>query len=279
MNDETRSRLQAVEGYIIDLDGTLALGDHHNLKLAPTPGAVEWLKYLDERNLPFVIFTNGTVRPPAQFLPLLAPLDFPVTTSSVMTPSTVAAEYFKASKYQRVMAMGGEGVWGPLRDAGLDVVLSGDRDCGQVDAIFIGWFRDFSMLDIEAAVHAIEQGAVIYSASGTPFFTTAAGKSIGTSVVIGGALEAVTGQQAKILGKPSVEAARCAAGRLNLPLSSIAVVGDDPRLEVAMALQSGSMAIYINNGMDGPDAFANLPREQHPHLVLSGVDELLGLYL
>ena len=266
-----------MEGYIIDLDGTLALGHHRNRRLAPTPGAVEWLKYLNDRDIPFVIFTNGTVRTPAQFLPLLTSLGFPVTKSSVMTPSKVATDYFTASKYQRIMAMGGEGVWGPLRDAGIEVELSPYKDCGQVDAIYIGWFREFSMFDIEAAVKAIEQGAAIYSASGTPFFSTAAGKCIGTSVVIGGALEAVTGRKAKILGKPSVETARCAAGQLNLPLSRIAIVGDDPRLEVAMALQSGSMAIYINGGVDGPDAFADVSREKHPHLELHGVDELLGL--
>ncbi len=176
------------------------------------------------------------------------------------------------------MVLGTEGVWRPLRDAGLEVVLSSGDDSAAVDAVYVGWYREFAMHDIEMAYRAVAQGASLYSASSTPFFTTAQGKAIGTSVVITSALKAITGCTAKVLGKPSIEALRHAGRCLGVALPDIAVVGDDPGLEVPMAHRGKAMAIYIDSGMGGADAFANTPAGKCPHLSLSGVEELLRLY-
>ncbi len=277
-NGEAIARLQAAKGFVFDLDGTLALGDRRNQGLIPEPGAVELLGYLSREGAPFVVFTNGTVRTATQYVPKLTALGFPVDESSMMTPSSVAADYFTRRNYRRIMVLGVEGVWQPLSDAGLEIVHPGGNDTDGVDAVFIGWYREFTMLDIEAACRAMEQGAGLYSASGTPFFRTAQGKAIGTSLAISAALEAITKCKTKVLGKPSIEALRYAGRRLGLPLSEIVVVGDDPLLEVPMALNGGSMAIYIDSGMGGEDAFANVPINKRPHLSLTGVDELLRLY-
>jgi NagD protein len=278
MNSATESRLRAIRGFVFDLDGTLALGDQRNRGLHPEPGAVELLQYLSGRGVPFVVFTNGTVRTARQYVPKLRALGFPIKESSIITPSSVAADYFVRRKYRRIMVLGVEGVWRPLSDAGLEVVLSSGNDAAAVDAVYIGWYRDFGMHDIEMACHAVEQGAALFSASNTPFFTTAQGKALGTSKVIAGALQAITGRQAKVLGKPSIEALRYAGRRLGVALPDIAVVGDDPGLEVPMAHRGKAMAIYIDSGMGGVDAFAQTPAGKQPHLALRGVMELLRLY-
>ncbi len=275
MNEEVLSRLRDIQGFVIDLDGTLALGNKHNEGLIAIPGAVEWLHYLNRKELPFVIFTNGTLRRPQEYIPKLTAIGLPVNESLIMTPSSVAADYFSRQRYQRIMTMGGEGVWGPLKDAGLDVVFSSSGDFEGVDAVYAGWYREFGMQDIETAFQAIDHGAKLYSASGTPFFATATGKALGTSVILTGALTAVTGQQARVIGKPSIEAAHCAASRLGLPVSRVAVIGDDPHNEVSMAHGSGSMAIFINGGAGACEV---APGEQPPHLDLTSVDELLQIH-
>ena len=57
-------RLGEVRGFVLDMDGTLVLGDRNNKGLTLLPGALEFLTTLTELGLPFCVFTNGTVKTP-----------------------------------------------------------------------------------------------------------------------------------------------------------------------------------------------------------------------
>lgn len=154
-----------------------------------------------------------------------------------MTPAGVAADYLSRRGFRRIMVLGGEGVSVPLEETGFEIMRPPERD--NVDAIFIGWFRDFTMADIEAACEAVWSGAKLFVASLAPFFTTTKGRTLGTSCAIAGAIARITGCRARVLGKSSLEALRCASRRLGLPAFDLAVIGDDHALEVPMACRGG----------------------------------------
>jgi HAD superfamily hydrolase (TIGR01450 family) len=262
---------------VLDLDGTLARGDSLNRGFQAEPGAAQLLHLLKDKGIPWVIFTNGTVRSPVEYVPKLHKLGFPVEESNIMTPSVVAASLLVKRGVGRVMTLGVEGVWRPLAEAGLDIVHSSTPKPGAVDAVYVGWYREFGMADIEAACAAIEAGAVLYSASASAFFTTATGRAPGTSLVICSALHALTGRRAEIVGKPSLHALACASERLGVPTNEMAIAGDDPLLEVPMAHSGGALAIYVDSGVAGEQPFAGVPDELQPHLHVQGVAELLPL--
>jgi len=275
-NTDALSRLRAARGFVLDMDGTLVLGDNRNKGLQPLPGALELVSYLNERGTPPVILTNGTTRTPQEYAATLREIGFAVQDDWVVTPSSVAADYLAARRFRRVMVLGGEGVSRPLETRGLTIVRP--RESREADAIFVGWYRDFTMDDIEAAVHAVWGGAKLFVASMSLFFATAHGKALGTSRVISAAISSVTQARPKVLGKPSLEALRSASKRLGVPVADIAVVGDDPALEVPMAHRGGSLAIAVGTGVGGHADYETLPAERRPHLSVSGVDELLALF-
>jgi len=62
-----------------------------------------------------------------------------------------------------------------------------------------------------------------------------------------------------------------------VPARDVAVVGDDPLLEVPMAHRGHALAIAVGTGLGGADAYDHLPPSRQPHLHLSGVDELLTM--
>ena len=62
-----------------------------------------------------------------------------------------------------------------------------------------------------------------------------------------------------------------------VPPASLAVVGDDPLLEVPMAHRGRALAIAVGTGLGAADAYDHLPASRQPHLHLGGVDELLAL--
>jgi HAD superfamily hydrolase (TIGR01450 family) len=278
------ARLRSVKGFVFDLDGTLVLGDNLNKSVNPLPGAVELTQRLQQQGVPFVILTNGTTRTPEQYATMLRDVGFAISSDRlVLTPSAVAAEYFARRRFQRVMVLGGEGVSAPLEAAGIRVIRPAKtterRELGTarepVDAVFVGWYREFSIDDLEAACQAVLQGARLFTGSLAPYFATAHGKALGTSRAICAMISSLSGKRAKVLGKPSLEALRCAGRRLSIDPGELAVVGDDPALEVPMAHRGGSLAIAVHTGVGSITAFAALPPTLQPHLSLAGVSELM----
>jgi NagD protein len=288
--EEVLRRLGDARGFIFDMDGTLALGDRANHGLAPLPGAAAMLRWARDRGKPYLVFTNGTNRTPAQFAAVLRAAGLDVPDERMMTPASTAVVMFTRRGYRRVMVLGGEGLTGPLRAAGIEAVPSveppgfpGSADSrpagepGPVDAVLVGWFREFTMSHLEAACQAVWAGATLYSASETPFFAAAGGRALGTSRAISAMIRSITGCRLTVTGKPSLDALRAAAARLGVPARDLVVVGDDPLLEVPMAHRGHALAVAVQTGLAGPGAYDHLPPAKRPHLHLNGVGDLLTL--
>jgi NagD protein len=274
-SDDVLRRLRDARGFIFDMDGTLALGDRANHGLTPLPGAVEMLTWVRERGLPYLVFTNGTNRSPAHFAQVLRGSGLDVPDDQMMTPASSAVVMFTRRGYKRVMVLGGDGLAGPLRAAGIEVVAP--VGAVGVDAVLVGWFREFTMTHLEAACEAVWSGAALCSASETPFFAAAGGRALGTSRAISAMIRSITGCRLTVTGKPSLDALRAAAARLGVPSRDLVVVGDDPLLEVPMAHRGHALAVAVQTGLAGPDAYDQLPPAKRPHLHLRGVSELLAL--
>jgi len=269
-------RLREVRGFVLDMDGTLVLGDRNNQGLNPLPGALDFVATLGELDLPFCILTNGTTRTPEQYADSLQQAGFPVPAERMLTPTSAAVELFVARGYRRVMVLGGKGITEPLEAAGIEALppMRGTR----CDAVMAGWYRQELTFDaLEAAVFAVFDGAEFFSASQSLFFATAEGKSLGTSRAISAVVTDITGCRVTVVGKPSVEALRTAANRLGLAPSELAVVGDDPELEVPMAHRGGALAVAVHTGIGHAESFSELPADVRPHLDLPDVGELARL--
>ena len=269
------ARLHQTRGFVFDMDGTLVLGDQKNHGLRALPGALEITRYLSDSKIPFVVYTNGTARTPAQYAENLREAGFGLADEAMMTPASSAADLFASRGYRRVMVMGGEGMAGPLRAVGIEVVTPEGRQ--QADAVLVGWYPEFTFASLEAACHCVWGGAKVFSVSQVIFFATAEGKALGTSRAISAMLRDLTGCRINLVGKPSLHAMGSAGHRLGTKLKDMAVVGDDPDLEVPMAHRGNAMAISVNTGLGKADSFNHLPRDLHPHLSVHGVDELLTM--
>src|SRR5262249_60893565 len=78
-----------------------------------------------------------------------------------------------------------------------------------------------------------------------PCFATKSGRTIGYSHAITAAIRRLTGAPMTLTGKPSVRALRFVAQRLGVPMRALAVVGDDPVVEVLMARRGGATALAV----------------------------------
>lgn len=223
------------------------------------------------------MLTNGTTRPPPHLAQALRDIGFAIADGAVLTPAVSAARVLRRRGHRRVLVLGGDGLAGPLRAAGLDVVPPGGGPGAAADAVLAGWYPEFSLPALEAACGAVWAGATLYSCSQSRFFATAGGRAMGTSRAISAMIKSVTGCRVHLVGKPSLAALGCAASRLGVRARELAVVGDDPDLEVPMAHRGRTLAIAVGTGIGGAGSFDHLPAGQQPHLTVAGVDELLAI--
>lgn len=276
---EALDRIRNARGFIFDLDGTLVLDKRHE-RLKVLDGAAELIALLNRRDIPYVLLTNGTASPPLAYERSLTAAGLPVPARQIMTPASVAAEHFIATGMKRILALGVEGVWQPLKDAGLEVLLPSEAPIEpetEVDAVFAGWYREFLLDEIEAACNAVWGGAELFAASLVPFFATPNGRALGSSRAVCAMITSVTDVEPVPIGKPSPIALACAARRLNRDPGEIAVVGDDPELETKMALDGGAIAIAVHSGNAGDERAGNLPESMRPDLAIANIAELLDV--
>lgn len=273
-------RIRGGRGFVFDLDGTLTRSGSPGEPLEVSHGAPELLALLNERNLPYVVLTNGTSRQPDTYERLLTAAGLPISANHIMTPASVAAHTFAERGMRQILVLGIESVWAPLREAGLEVLLPSEEAIDPetpVDAVFAGWYREFSLDEIEAACNAVENGAQLFAASLVKSFRRGNRQVIGSSRAICDVIQSVTGATAESIGKPSPLALKSAAGRLEKDVSEIVVVGDDPELEIRMAREGGATAIAVESD-PGRNSNSRDSAEAHrPDATVRNLEELLQL--
>jgi 4-nitrophenyl phosphatase len=270
LTPDIAARIRAASGFIFDMDGTIALGDAASGGHRALPHAVELLAAIKARGTPLRVFTNGTAKSPAAYAASLRSAGFDIQDGEMMTPSSSAATWFVKHGIKRVRVLGNTGVAGPLRDAGITCIGASEMADG-VEAVYTGWFREFTFPDLEAACQSVWDGAILTTASHVPFFATATGRGIGSSFAINRMISAMTGKQAKVLGKPSRVAFDAAVASMGLPrkaASGIVVVGDDPALEMRMAVGSGATGIGVTTGLMTQASIATLPDGHRPTVLI-----------
>lgn len=272
---EIRARLRDAAGFVFDMDGTIALGDAASGGHKALPRAVELLAALKASGRPFVVFTNGTAKPPAVYAASLRRAGFDLEDRQMLTPSSAAAAWLARRGTGKVRVLGNDGCAAPLVDAGLEVVGASEEADG-VEAVYTGWFREFTFPDLEAGCHSLWHGARLLTASHVPFFATENGRAIGSSYAINTMLTAMTGKRARILGKPSRVALDTALGVMGLPrraAGELVVVGDDPALEMRMANSAGALAVGMSTGLLRDTS--GLPPRDRPAVLLHSLEPML----
>ena len=276
MSPDVLERLSKARGFIFDMDGTIALGDAASGGHKALPGAVELLTLLRKKGVPFRVFTNGTAKAPAHYAASLRKAGFDLADEEMMTPSSSAAIWFKQQGINRVRVLGNDGVSAPLKALGIDAIGASDA-AKDVEAVYTGWFREFTFPDLEAACQSIWEGAKHTTASHVPFFATATGRGIGSSFAINKMISAMTGSRAKVLGKPSRTAFDAAVAAMGLPRNAakdIVVFGDDPALEMRMARSAGALGIGLTTGLMKGDGVAKLGDAEQPHALVDDLRDL-----
>ena len=220
--------------------------------------------------------TNGSAYPAAKQGPKLRDVGLPIADEHLFTPNSVAAKVFADRGHQCVLVLGTPGVVEALEGLGIACCVPGEAAADSADAVYSAWHPDCSMTDIHAAAGRVLAGAAFYTASDVPFFATQEGPAFGYSCAINGAIARVTGCEPEVTGKPSQLAMDFVSARLGLSPGEIAVIGDDPKVEIEMAVAGGAVGVGVTSGTTSREQWAAQGTERRPDFVIENVGELLA---
>lgn len=258
---------------VFDIDGTLALMDKETRTFTALAGAIDAIKAFRDCGVIPVAYTNGTFFPPQHYYPLLADAGIDFDEGCILTPASVAAQHLSLMGYKKVMVMGAEGTRVPLENIGIEVVPAKTGIKG-VEAVLLGWTRDFGAEDLEAVVQAVWDGAPCFAGSIAPYFAGANGRLLGISGAIAAAVENATDIKVKIFGKPEIAGLEMISDMTNAGPEEMMVIGDDPSLEIKMGRKAGAFCVGVTTGISDKVKFMSFHEHERANLVLPSLEKL-----
>ncbi|HPT83836.1 MAG TPA: HAD-IIA family hydrolase [Limnochordia bacterium] len=256
------NRLQSIDTYLLDLDGTFYLGN--NLYPWSLP-FVETMRRLGKR---FVFVTNNSSQNAQYYLHKLRKMGVELSEDQVFTSGQATIYYLKKYNYPRKLYLvGTPALEEEFRQAGF--ILTAD----DAEAVVLGFDLTLTYEKLRTACDLIRKG-VPFIATHPDFNCPTPEGPIPDCGAMIALITASTGVKPKIIGKPypeMIEALRAKYGLENP--QRIAMVGDRLYTDMAMAKAAGIVGILVLSGETQREDLEH--SEVQPDLVLENLGEIV----
>ena len=233
--------MSRVRGVLLDIDGVL------HVSMRPIEGAVATLQWLDAHGYRACFVTNTTTSARATLVQQLQAIGLSIAEEQVMTAPVATANYIRQN-------FAGKRVWlltkGNTADDFAGIELVSDH----ADVVVIGGAEE--LLTYEAMNHAFRMlmdGAALLATHANLYWRTLDGLRLDSGAYIR-ALEAATGKQATILGKPDRAFFEQALRSIDVAPDEAVMVGDDIENDIGGAQQAGMRGILVCTGKHNTDS-------------------------
>jgi HAD superfamily hydrolase (TIGR01458 family) len=246
-----------VRGLLVDLDGTLYVGDE------PVEGASEAVGRLRASGIAVRYVTNTTRKPRRWVCEHLLSLGFEVEETEIFTPARAAAGFI------------GDKSCYPLVDESLLEDLEGVHFTDDhPDYVLVGDLGEgFTYHRLNAAFRLLVDGAQLLALQKNRYWRREDGLALDAGPFVA-ALEYASGVSGTVVGKPERDFFELALREMGLAPHEAAMVGDDAESDVAGAQDAGLRGVQVKTGKYRPG------EEGRPNLVLesfAGLPDAFGI--
>lgn len=233
--------MSPVRGILLDIDGVL------HVSMQPIEGAADTLRLLEQQGYATCFVTNTTTSARATLVKQLRAIGLPIAEERVVTAPVATAQYIRQhfpGKRAWLLTKGNT-----AEDfAGIELVED------HADIVVIGGAEE--LLTYEAmnrAFRMLMDGALLLGTHANLYWRTRDGLQLDSGAYIR-ALEAATGQQATILGKPARAFFEQALQQIGIPAQEAIMIGDDIENDIGAAQQAGLRAVLVCTGKHSADS-------------------------
>lgn len=264
--DELRRAVEGVRAFVLDADGVLMYRN------APIPGAPEAVAELRRRGIPYRVVTNFSSAHRSSLAGAFGQATgLAVDGAEIITAASAAAAY-TASHHPGASLLVLAAPDARREWAGQEVLSPDEADARSepVAAVVIGDAgEDLSYRNLDIAFRQLRNGAEFVAMHRNPWWMTPKGFTLDAGAYVMG-LEAALSRRAVVTGKPSPVVFRQAVAELRAELASrdgrtgaegrngnggprlraadVAMVGDDPRADIAAARRVGLRGFLVLTG-------------------------------
>lgn len=254
--------LSSYEGIVFDLDGVVYVGGETGIRALP--GAAKAIATAREAGLSVAFMTNNASRTPDDVVGELAGLNIPARAEEVVTSGQAAAELLAPGS--RCLVVGSDGLRSVLREH--DCVLVDEPETAEV--VVVGFTQNLVWDDLRRATLALAGGARFVGTNADVAFPSAEGLWPGNGAILA-ALEAASGREPEIAGKPQAPMFEAAAARLGA--QRLLMVGDRAETDIVGAQAAGWDTALVLTGVSGREQAQAL--DPPPTYVLETLEDLL----
>lgn len=254
--------LRQISNLIVDMDGVLYRGQES------LPGAREFLTYLVEAGVPFILATNNSTLTPGQYVAKLAGMGMEVTEERVLTSGQASALHIAqvAPAGTRVYAIGEDGLFSALRERGFELT---ERE---VQYVVVGLDRLLTWDKLRVAALAIRAGATFVGTNPDTTLPTEEGLVPGNGANLA-ALEAATGVTPLIIGKPQPTLLQLAMEKMGVVQDGTAIIGDRLETDILGGKSAGITTVLVLSGITRREELKDSPYQ--PDLAFDDVGDFL----
>jgi 4-nitrophenyl phosphatase len=254
--------LRRLRHLIVDMDGVLYRGSE------AIPGTQEFVKFLREQGIGFVLATNNSTRTPRQYVDKLAGMGVSIRPEEVLTSALATADYMAgiALPGSRVFVVGENGLRAALGNAGFELV--------EEDAEYVVAGMDFHVCyeRLAQATLLIRAGARFVGTNPDKTFPSEQGILPGAGSLLA-FLETATGVAPTVIGKPETAMMEQALARMEAQADTCAVVGDRLETDILAGQRAGLATLLVLTGIT--DQAMLEQAEVRPDLVFDDVAHLI----
>ena len=255
MSDNQTNRASA---FLIDLDGVIYVQEK------PIPGAIEAIRYIQQKNIPHRFVTNTTSHSRQQLTQRLAQVGIELTQDQLFTAPVAAAEYLRNLGNTRCYFYTNLNIIEEF--GGLERVESNPTH------VVIGDVGEgFTYESMNQVFNMIHDSAEIVALQKNRFWVTKGGLKLDAGAFIA-ALEYATGKEARVFGKPSAAFFQQACVSLGLQASSVMMIGDDLKADIEGAAAAGLRTLFVRTGKDRNASLGDM--RQRPDTVMNSIADL-----
>jgi HAD superfamily hydrolase (TIGR01457 family) len=251
--------------YVMDLDGTVYLGDQL------LPAALETILALRKLEKRLIFITNEASRTRQTIIEKLAGLGIPTSMEEVINSSLVTVDYLKQNHPKASLFVIGEPpLCAELQQAGFRLVESH----AEIDVVVVSTDKRFDYPKLRTAFKAIKRGAAFISTNADRTYPLVSGEEEPDAGAIIAAIEACTGHPLDVMvGKPSLFMAEAALKIAGVPAQDCLLVGDNLETDIRMGRDAGMQTALVTTGVSRADRLAESPLQ--PDYILNKLFDLL----
>ena len=241
-----KTALLSCELFLLDMDGTLYLGDE------VFPGAVGFIRTLERTGRRYIYLTNNSSRAGEDYVNRLRGLGFPCEMENVFTSGMATGLYLqKTHPGEKVYLLGTPAFERELLSYGVQLTRADDAT-----VVCAGFDTTLTYEKLDRAVHFLRRGAAFIAANPDWVCPMPAGEVLPDCGSICAPLTAASGVRPFYIGKPNRSMVDIISEMAAVPNGRICCVGDRLYTDIAVAVNAGAQSVLVMSGETTPEMLA-----------------------